>query len=193
MRHLYDFGISQEDPLTELKVLDIRDHDRLLCVSSGGEVPLTLLSLHDGIQITAVDISCTQLALSRLKLQAALTLPFPLNGRFLGYAHAKPKVRREIYFDLIHHELIKGDQDFWLQHLSAIDHGVVHSGRFEEYIKQLRKIMSFMIGHRNLLRLLACKDTANKNMFLINTLAAERQLIIYSGLHFIQWCIKTGD
>lgn len=158
MQHLYDFGISQEDPLTEFNVLDIQENDHLLCIASGGEVPLTLLCLKPGVKITAVDISATQLALCRLKLQAAIALPFPLNGKFLGYAHSDTKSRREIYFAKIHPYLIKEDQDFWVNHLSAIDNGVVNFGRFEGFIKRLRKIIILIIGKKNLLELVSSND-----------------------------------
>jgi S-adenosylmethionine:diacylglycerol 3-amino-3-carboxypropyl transferase len=57
MAVLFDFGISQEDASTEQFVLGVNPADRILSVASGGEVPLSLLSLNDNITICAVDLS----------------------------------------------------------------------------------------------------------------------------------------
>lgn len=178
MRHLYDFGISQEDPLTEIKVLDIQENDHVLCIASGGEVPLTLLCHRPGIKITAVDISPSQLALCRLKLQAAIELPFPLNGSFLGYAHSDAKSRRDIYFDKIHPNLTTEDQNFWLEHIFAIEKGAVNFGRFEGFIKRLRKIVTIIIGKKNLLKLVASNDTKEQQA-IFDTQIAGRSAVKY--------------
>jgi S-adenosylmethionine:diacylglycerol 3-amino-3-carboxypropyl transferase len=174
MHHLYDFGISQEDPLTEFNVLEIQDDDRVLCVASAGEVPLSLLYLQPGAKITAVDISIAQLALCRLKLQAAIALPFPLNGRFLGYAPLESKTRREIYFEKIHPSLTIEDRGFWSQHLTAIEKGVINFGRFEGYIKRLRKILSIIIGKKNLQQLINCSDTAEQQAIFDKQIAGRK-------------------
>ena len=84
MKAAYDFGLSQEDYQTEQAVLDLQPGDRLLCIASGGEVPLNLLCSHRDVDITAVDISAAQIHLCRLKLLAALRFSFPLNCFFLG-------------------------------------------------------------------------------------------------------------
>lgn len=178
MRHLYDFGISQEDPLTEFHVLDIQENDHVLCIASGGEVPLTLLCLRPGVKITAVDISPEQLALCRLKLQAAISLPFPQNGAFLGYAASDSKSRRETYFEKIHPHLLAEDQDFWLANLAAIEKGVINFGRFERFIKYLRKIVTVLIGKNNLLQLIACTDiSAQQTVF--DTQIGNRRAVKY--------------
>jgi len=178
MRCLFDFGISQEDPLTEFRILDIRNTDHLLCVASGGEIPLSLLCLQPGLKITAVDISPSQLSLCRLKMQAAIALPFPSNGQFLGYAPANPKERRKIYFEKIHPSLTKTDQEFWMDHLDAIEKGVINSGRFEGYIKRLRPFLTFIIGKYNLLRLLSCSDKAEQE-YVFDKFIGKRKAIHY--------------
>lgn len=176
MRHLYDFGISQEDPLTELNVLDIQNNDNVLCIASGGEVPLSLLCLRSGVKITAVDIANTQLMLCRLKIQAALLLPFPINGQFLGYGFLDDETRRSIYFDRIHSSLQKEDQEFWIQHITAIENGVIHYGRFERYIKRLRKIAALFIGKNNIYDLLNCNNVQEQQLIFDKKIALRRSV-----------------
>lgn len=63
--YLYDFGLSQDDPLSELRVLHLREGDRVLCIASAGEVPLELLvASPDSVKIDAMDIAENQLFLS---------------------------------------------------------------------------------------------------------------------------------
>jgi S-adenosylmethionine:diacylglycerol 3-amino-3-carboxypropyl transferase len=159
MSHLFDFGISQEDPLTEFSLLDIREGDHVLCIASGGEIPLSLYCLQPGITITAVDTSLPQILLCKFKWQAAKLLPFPLSGAFLGYSHQDRKTRREIYFDQLRPSLSAEECGFWDAHIDAVEKGVVNSGRFEKYIANLRTIARLIIGKRNIEKLLRCRST----------------------------------
>lgn len=184
MRPLYDFGISQEDPLTELRLLDIQPNDHLLCVASGGEIPLSLLSLQPGLKITAVDISISQLILSRLKMQTALQLDFPLNAGFLGYAPADKKIRQRIYVDKIADHLSKNDQEFWKQNFNAIENGVINYGRFEGYIKKLRRLINLIIGKKNLEKLLTCTDTKQAVDFFDRHIAGRKAVRLLFKIAF---------
>lgn len=184
MQPLYDFGISQEDPLTELRILQIGKTDRVLSVASGGEVPLTISSLIPGVKITAVDVSSNQLMLCRLKWAAATYLPFPLSGKFLGYAKLNSKDRRRIYFNEIESHLSKEDGEFWLRNLKAIENGVVNCGRFEKYIKRLRRIATILIGKKNIRALIECDNAADQAFVFDNKIASRRMIRYFFRLAF---------
>lgn len=90
---LYDFCISQDDPATELRALNLSLGDRVLCVASAGEVPLELLVNSDeSIKIDAVDISGPQLYLSNLKFKAAMALKGTEAARFWA-----PEMNQEVF------------------------------------------------------------------------------------------------
>lgn len=184
MRHLFDFGISQEDPFTEYNVLNIQPGDHVLCIAGGGEMPLSLAGLQPGIRITAVDISTTQLFLARLKLQAAVLLPVPLNGQFLGYARMGKKQRRDIYFDTIRPSLSREDLDFWDQHLEAVERGVINSGRFEKYIKKPRFLAALIMGNKNISRLLECRTIAEQESVFDKYIAKRKSLKLLFKIAF---------
>jgi S-adenosylmethionine:diacylglycerol 3-amino-3-carboxypropyl transferase len=171
MAILFDFGISQEDSLTEQLVLDIKSADRILSVASGGEVPLSLLSLNENITICAVDISEEQIKLCRLKLMAAIYVDFPLNGGFLGYSKLKEKERSKIYKTTIRPLLSGEDKLFWDKNLKFIEKGVVNAGRFENYMQQLRFIVYLFLGKKNIRR-------------LIKSQSQEEQLKVFQGYFF---------
>jgi S-adenosylmethionine:diacylglycerol 3-amino-3-carboxypropyl transferase len=98
MKPLFDFGISQEDAASEETMLNLEQGDQLLCIASGGEVPLNLLCSGKSIKIDAIDISESQLALCRLKLLAALHIEAPANAAFLGYSQMER--RSEVIFSI---------------------------------------------------------------------------------------------
>lgn len=184
MKPPFDFGISQEDPLTERRLLDIKPGDRLLSVASGGEVPLTLLSLIDNIKITAADISQQQIMLCRLKLTAALNLDFPANGRFLGYSGMKKSERKKQYFDVLAPLLNNEDRIFWWKNIRCIENGVAGSGRFEGYIKKLRYVAVPVIGKKNILALISSANAAEQAEIFQNRIATRKSLQVIFKIAF---------
>ena len=86
MEALCNYGISQEDVLSEYKALEITRNDSLLCIASAGEIPLNMAALQD-LNIVAVDNSINQLRLCRIKQVAASLLDPVIAASFLGYMH----------------------------------------------------------------------------------------------------------
>jgi S-adenosylmethionine-diacylglycerol 3-amino-3-carboxypropyl transferase len=176
MAFLFDFGVSQEDPLTERRVLDLKAGDRVLSVASGGEVPLSLISLTDNLHITAVDISQAQINLCRIKLAAALCLGFPENGQFLGFDFMKPQQRIEIYRDVICQQLTEEETLFWNENLSIVGQGVISAGRFEQYIAKMRFFSNLFIGKRNLQWLIDCPNLEDQKEIFKKYIASRKSL-----------------
>lgn len=184
MSFLYDFGVSQEDPLTEQFVLDIQPSDHILSVASGGEVPLSLISLNEKLRVTAVDISQSQISLCRIKLQAALQLDFPQNGQFLGFDYMNPVRRKEIFMELIRPCLSDEDTLFWDENLDYISKGVVRAGRFEQYIAKMRFFSNLFIGKRNLQRLIDCQNLEEQRLVFKQHIASRKSLQLLFKLAF---------
>jgi len=154
MVHLFDFGLAQEDALTECKTMDLKPSDKLLCITSAGEVPLNLLAIED-ISITSVDISTNQNAMARLKLNAILKLePLEASG-FLGYTSMSPDKRQSLYKHLSD-GLSENDQVFWTRNSEALRLGCINSARFERYIRRFNGVAVSLIGRKNLQKLMEC-------------------------------------
>jgi len=184
MAVLFDFGISQEDASSEQFVLGVKPADRILSVASGGEVPLSLLSLNDNISICAVDLSENQIRLCRFKLMAAIHLDFPLNGQFLGYADMKGKVRSKFFWKYIRPHLSADDTLFWDQNLQHIENGIVNAGRFEQYIQKMRFIVNLFIGKHNLNQLINCKTLEEQKTIFNEKIATRKSLQLLFKLAF---------
>ncbi|HKI44115.1 MAG TPA: DUF3419 family protein [Balneolales bacterium] len=155
-RSLYDFGLSQDDAETELRALNLKPHDRLLCIASAGELPLSILA-KGPLLIDAVDISMTQLQLSKLKLATVLALDIEDAARFLGYIPCD-KEQRLRQFGMVREYLEESEENFWEDHLFVFNKGPAHYGRYEQYFARFRRIALFLLGgHEKLYGLFECE------------------------------------
>ncbi len=152
---LYNFGQSQEDEKTEAAALQLNEDDHVLSIASAGDMPLSLAAMGAG-QITAVDVSMSQLALTQLKLAAVHQMPREEAIRFLGYLPMKKKNRWDL-FQSIETELPEADRSFWRSAPQAIKKGVIWEGRFERYLRYLRPIVVMAMGKRHVSALFDCQ------------------------------------
>lgn len=157
MEFLYNYGISQEDALSECRALDLRDYDSLLCIASAGEIPLSLAAMKN-IKIDAVDVSQAQLRLCRIKQVAALNIDAIAAASFLGYMDMRAAQRQELLHDAILPNLSEDDQKYWMANPAAIECGVINSGRFEQFMQKVSDIGRLIIGKKNLYSLFECNS-----------------------------------
>lgn len=157
MEPLYNYGITQEDALTECKALGIKDDDSLLCIASAGEIPLNIGALRN-IRITAVDTSQSQLRLCRIKQAAALNCDSVTAASFLGYMDMDATDRKMLYNQSIGPSLPQEDQEYWDRNMNAITAGAINRGRFEMFMKKVAGIGKAVVGKSNLYRLFECES-----------------------------------
>ena len=162
MEALFNYGISQEDVLSEYKALEIGRNDSMLCIASAGEIPLNMAALQD-VSIVAVDIAVNQLRLCRIKQAAATCMDSIKAASFLGYMNMSGVERQKIYNQMIRSLLVEEDRLFWEQHAGNIQQGVINSGRFEQYIRRFSFLGRSIIGSKNLYRLFDCDSVAEQN------------------------------
>jgi S-adenosylmethionine:diacylglycerol 3-amino-3-carboxypropyl transferase len=148
----YNFGISQEDALTESKGLDLKTGDSLLCIASGGEIPLNILALYD-VKIVACDTSIEQIYLSKLKLASVLHLSRDEAAKLIGLYNSSDEERLDIYKKLSEH-LSDEEKTFWNKKEEAIEKGVVNVARFEKYILKFSWVLRLLLGKRKLKKLM---------------------------------------
>ena len=163
MKHLYDFGISQDDPQVEAGFLDL-ENKNLLCIASGGEVPLSLLANHD-VCIKALDKSANQIRLCRLKMAAALHLEPYEAAVFLGYKKDLKNCRGK-YFNKLIQGLPADDAEFRKEHKKSLSAGPVKVSRFEKYLSFFSRFVTVILGKKKLEKLFDLDpEEARKNYF----------------------------
>jgi S-adenosylmethionine-diacylglycerol 3-amino-3-carboxypropyl transferase len=155
MEILFNYGISQEDVNSEFKALEIAPRDSLICIGSGGEIPLNMAALQD-LNILAVDNAVNQIRLCRIK-QAAASVMDPIKGAsFLGYMDMPSEQRENVFRHEIRSLLPLEDSLFWDRHSFAIKKGVINAARFEKYIQKFSALGRSILGTKNLYRLFEC-------------------------------------
>lgn len=107
---------------------------RLLSIAAAGDNALALLTL-DPAEVVAVDLSAVQLACLELRIAAFSHLDHAALLRFMGITSCGR--REETYRELRPH-LADSARSFWDAHAEQIREGIVHSGKFERYLRVFR-------------------------------------------------------
>jgi S-adenosylmethionine-diacylglycerol 3-amino-3-carboxypropyl transferase len=157
MEPLYNYGISQEDVLSECEALKLADGESFLCIASAGEIPLNVAALKN-VKIIAADVSANQIRLCRLKQAASLHCESADAAGFLGYMGMQDNMREEIFRDVLFQYLPEGDREFWLKNLNAVKGGAINNGRFEKYMLKVTGTGRFIVGEKNLYSLFECNS-----------------------------------
>ncbi|HVR41072.1 MAG TPA: DUF3419 family protein [Thermoanaerobaculia bacterium] len=132
---------------------------RMLAIAASGDNAFALLA--EGADVVAVDLSATQLALVELKRAAIRTLDDNTLFGFLGIAEMRDRVN--VYRSL---ELPNDFRAYWDANLDAIEHGVIHAGRFENYFRLFRKwVLPFVHSRRDVEALLGDRSREERQGF----------------------------
>lgn len=177
MSEMYNFGISQDDALSENAALRIDSKDHLLCVASAGEVPLNILAMNN-VKIDAVDISQNQINLCKLKLAAIQTLEPREAASFLGFLDSTSEKRSQ-YYEKVSRQLDNKEKDFWENNFFAIEKGPIRVGRFEKYIRVFSKIGILIIGRKRLLDLFEIDSIEDQRIYFDENIANRKLKLLF--------------
>ena len=114
---------------------------RMLAIASAGDNAFALLA--GGAEVVAADLSPAQLALVELKRAAIRQLDETMLPGFLGITALRNRI--SVYHAL---RLPANVRAYWDAHLDAIETGVVHHGRFENYFRLFRKYVLPLVHSR---------------------------------------------
>ncbi|EGF89938.1 S-adenosylmethionine:diacylglycerol 3-amino-3-carboxypropyl transferase [Asticcacaulis biprosthecium C19] len=123
-----NFTSSNEDGETELRALDIRQGERVLCLTASGTRPLDLL-MSDAAEVVALDLNPAQNQLLALKVAALRTLESDDLYAFLGLTGGD---RMALYRKV---RPALGDPAFWDDRPGVIRAGVWYAGRWEKVLR----------------------------------------------------------
>lgn len=138
-----------EDPQLDREALRIGEDDTVLSITSGGCNLLSFL-LDNPRKVIAIDVNPHQGFLLELKMAAFRMLSYQSNLEFFG---VRPCSRRiECYRLLLRPCLSCDAARFWDGHLRQIARGIIHAGRYERYMRLLRKTVVAGFGKRRLIK-----------------------------------------
>ncbi len=142
-----------EDPEADRQAFQTGPDDVIFSITSGGCNTLAFLA-DNPRKVYALDISRYQNYLLDLKMAAFRELDYDELLQFLGVL---PCTRRmEMYQRLTRH-MQPGSIDYWNGQSRKIAMGVIHSGRYENYMRLLRRMLSLLLGKRLLGQLFLCQ------------------------------------
>jgi S-adenosylmethionine-diacylglycerol 3-amino-3-carboxypropyl transferase len=152
-----------EDAAVLLDGLEIGPSSVCLSIVSGGDNTLALLA-RDPELVVGVDINPSQLAMLDIKRAAIGELEHPELLTFLGIG--VPERPRSETYRLLRSSLTDVARGFWDRHPEAIERGIIHAGKFEEYFAHFRRWVLPLVHRRSTTaRLLEPKTQAERERF----------------------------
>ena len=136
-KNIINYSQCWEDPDVLIKALKINPTDSVFSVTSGGDNTIALL-LCSPQKITSIDLNSAQNYLLELKLAAAKALSYDEYLSFLGVADS---LNRSNLFLRVKPYLTSEASLFWSNRYTAIEKGVLNSGRFEKFLNLFRKYL----------------------------------------------------
>jgi len=130
-----------EDADVLLNSSGIKEGGVFLSIASGGDNTLALLTRNPS-KIIAVDMNPAQLFLCELKIEAFRQLDYL---DLLGFIGIHNHTDRLHLFSSLSSGLSDDCKNYWSQNILAIEDGIIHCGKFENYFSLFRKrVMPFI-------------------------------------------------
>jgi S-adenosylmethionine-diacylglycerol 3-amino-3-carboxypropyl transferase len=117
---------------------------RVLSIASSGDNALALLTCEPA-ELVAVDLSGPQLAACELRIAAWRRLE---REELLAFVGVTPSADRAATYRLLRAELGERARGWWDANPDAVEHGVIHAGKFERYLRQFRRFVLPLIHSR---------------------------------------------
>ncbi|HPW17840.1 MAG TPA: DUF3419 family protein [Candidatus Aminicenantes bacterium] len=149
-----------EDPQLDRAAFAIGRDDVVFSITSGGCNALAFL-LDDPRKVIALDVNPHQNHLLELKMAAFRTLA---HGEALEFFGVRPCSRRvAIYRRRLRSALSTGAARFWDGRPKEVARGIIHAGRYERYMRLLRRTVVAGLGKRRLVeRLFEAESPAER-------------------------------
>lgn len=145
--------------------LQPREGARILSIASAGDNAFALLA--EGAEVVAADLSPAQLACVELRRAAFATLEYEELLIFLGVRKGD---ERQKTFERLSSKLSPEVKAYWVANSQAIDRGVVHAGKFENYFHLFsRRVIPWVHSRRRIEELVKPKDLKERFAFYEKT------------------------
>ncbi len=151
-----------EDPDMLINNYTAIEDKRILSIASAGDNCLALLS-HNPECVVAVDVSDVQLYLTELKACAIKILSYSECESFLGFV---PSGNRSTYYSYLREELTEESRLYWDDNLGVIESGIIHSGKFEKYLRKFsQKVLPMIHSEKVISELFQEKSLGDQQQF----------------------------
>jgi len=153
--------MNWEDPISDLKALNIKPGNTLFTIISGGCNTLGFL-LRDPKIIYSVDINQSQGSLLEIKMEAMKALDYYDYVKFLGI---NPMNNRLEFYNKIRLNLTHKAQDFWDHNNEIIKNGLLFYGRYDRFVRLVGKLVRLLMGRKRVIDLFNERDALNQKKY----------------------------
>jgi S-adenosylmethionine-diacylglycerol 3-amino-3-carboxypropyl transferase len=151
-----------EDADVLLKALNVREGGVYLSIASAGDNSLSLLSKSPSL-VLAIDINPVQLACIEIRKVAFQRLSY---DELLDFIGVNNRGERSNIYKRLRADLSQEAKSFWDRHLTLIDKGIIHVGKFENYFSLFRnRILPLIHSRKDVERLLGIHDITERTLF----------------------------
>ena len=151
-----------EDPELLLKALHPLENETVLSIASAGDNSFSLLSANPK-KVVAVDFNPAQLACCDLRRAAFLNLSYEQLLSFLGINENEERLET---YDKLKKDLLPETIQYWDAFLIGVSDGIVHQGKFENYLKLFgTRLLPFIHGKKKVTALLEPKTIEEQEKF----------------------------
>ncbi len=143
-----------EDPQIDREAFGIRKDDVVFSITSGGCNLLSFL-IDDPKAVIALDLNPSQNHLLELKMAAFKFLSYDSMLEFLGVRKCDNRLK---FYELLRSALTRSAKEYWDGKLKDIKRGVIHCGRYEDYMKLLRRCLRLIVSKRTIKKFFETED-----------------------------------
>ena len=147
-----------EDPDIDREAFRIQPDDALFSITSGGCNTLAFLIDNPRV-VYALDLNSHQNYLLDLKMGAFAALPYTEMLEFFG---VRPSRRRRDLYARVRGALRDSSRAYWDAQPSKIDQGIIHAGRYEAYMRLLRRSLERLRGKGLIREIFATEDPEDR-------------------------------
>ena len=149
-----------EDPQIDREAFNIQKDDVVFSITSGGCNLLSFL-IDDPKTVIALDLNAHQNHLLELKMAAFKVLSYDSMLKFIGVRKCSNRIMK---YELIRSILSSPAQNHWNRNSEMISRGIIHCGRYEDYMKLLRKCLRLIVSERTVKRFFETDDIKKRKL-----------------------------
>lgn len=147
-----------EDPSIDRIAFNIQSDDVIFSITSGGDNVLTFL-IDNPSKVIALDLNPHQNYLLALKIAAFKQLSYEKLLELFGITVSSRRIK---LYQWLRFSLDNPTRQYWDDNLDKIKTGIIHCGRYERYMKLLRRGLELTMGKSLIKKFFQTEHTAER-------------------------------
>lgn len=175
-----NYSVTWEDPEVLLHSIDIESGDRVLTSAGAGELAFSFLT-SEASEIVALVSNPVEGFVVELKLAAIEAFSHDDCAEFLGFEDCSVRL---LMYQHLENMISPEAKEYWGEHLSFIDQGIIHCGHFEHYLHLFNsRVLPVIHSSKTTLQLLESKSAEDQQKFY-STVWKSRLWKLFFSLYF---------